>query len=204
MADAITWEEIQDKRTPEQRNADFEKARKGLSAAIEHRQKWEHYRDTRQGTYEFRARTRYKAVAHRLYWLGLRCGDSICDVGAGEQQFLQYLYDRGWYGEYRPVDAVIDGTDLETFNPRPATWYVCIEVLEHLHDWQRLLDLMRAAATRGIVITTPNHLAVDVIGCDPTHVSIVKPEDLLRRGMTVQPVSWFGKPHDSLIAWEAR
>jgi hypothetical protein len=173
-------------------------------AQSNHRQKWEHYRDTRKGTYEFRSRTRYAAVFDRLRQLGLGERDYICDVGAGEKQFERYGREAGWKGNYLPIDAVVDGTNLETWTPHPATWYVCIEVLEHLYDWSRLLDDIQAAALRGIVITTPNHLAVDVIGCDPTHVSVVKPEDLLRRGMTVQPASWFGTPHDSLIAWGAR
>jgi hypothetical protein len=40
---------------------------------VTHKERWEHYRDTRKGTYEFRSRTRYAAVrltAH-LAWLAL-------------------------------------------------------------------------------------------------------------------------------------
>jgi hypothetical protein len=99
---------------------------------------------------------------------------------------------------------VIDGTDLETFVPLPAEFIVSIEVLEHLHNHDRLLADMLTASLSGCVITTPNCHAVDVIKCDPTHVSVISPENLLMRGMTVQTASWFGKPHDSLLAWRAR
>lgn len=171
----------------------------------DHKRRWEHYRDTRKGTYEFRSRTRYAAVRDRLISLGLRSDDSICDVGAGEQQFGKFMREQGWTGRYTGMDAVIDGTDLNTLERiHPSKFVVCIEVLEHLYNPARLLRMMYEDALRGLVITTPNSAAVDVIACDQTHVSVVTAEQLLMEGLTVRTESWFGTPHDSLIAWGAR
>jgi hypothetical protein len=174
------------------------------AAMTEHVTKWTHYRDTRKGTYEFRARTRYKAVADRLFALGMNNRHTLVDVGAGTCQFGQYLRERGWRGEYIPIDAVIDGTDLETWTARPADYMVSIEVVEHVHSPYRLLDTMVRNARRAIVITTPNHEAVDVIGCDPTHVSVVPAWALEGDGFTVERASWFGVPDDTLLAWRGQ
>lgn len=165
--------------------------------------KWITYRDTRQGTYEFRSRTRYKAVADRLFRLGLNSSHSIIDVGAGSMQFGQHMLERQWSGKYIPVDAVIDGTNLETWKaPFPGPdFIVCIEVVEHLQQPNRLLFEMVQAARRGVVLTTPNSEAVNVLTCDPTHVSVVPAADLERDGFTVERHSWFGVENDSLLAW---
>lgn len=163
--------------------------------------KWAAYRDTRRGTYEYRSRTRYSAVLQRLTLMGLRIGDSILDVGAGTCQFGRYLDERGWYGKYVPVDAVIDGTDLETWSCPPADFVVCIEVVEHLKRPERLMRSMLDNARRGVVLTTPNCEAVDVIACDPTHVSIVPPWILETMEFTTERHSWFGVYQDSLLAW---
>lgn len=170
----------------------------------EHIKKWESYRDSRKGTYEFRARTRYKAVADALFRMGLADFHSVMDVGAGSCQFGRYLREVGFRGLYIPVDAVIDGTDLETWTPAQqprANFVVAIEVIEHVSRPMRLLSALRAAALRGIAITTPNPEAVDVLRCDPTHVSVVSPEDLKFHGMNVVRRSWFGVPDDTLLAW---
>jgi 2-polyprenyl-3-methyl-5-hydroxy-6-metoxy-1,4-benzoquinol methylase len=163
--------------------------------------KWTAYRDSRRGSYEYRSRTRYNAVLDRLMRLGLRVGDSIIDVGAGTCQFGRYLHECGWSGEYTPVDAVIDGTDLERWTAPPADFIVCIEVVEHLHHHGALINTMVQAARRGVVLTTPNSEAVDVIACDPTHVSVVPAWALEVVGFTVERHSWFGVPQDSLLAW---
>lgn len=164
--------------------------------------KWLAYRDTRRGTYEFRCRTRYAAVLTCLKHLGLQRGDTILDVGAGTAQFGQYLQDEGWDGEYIPVDAVIDGTDLETWLPPIQVDYiVCIEVVEHLNRPSRLISAMLWAARRGLVLTTPNSETVDVIACDPTHVSVIPAFALEAVGFTVERHTWFGVPQDSLLAW---
>ena len=76
--------------------------------------RWKAYQESRKGTYEFRSRTRYKAVYDRLILLGLTNGDCIIDVGAGSCQFHRFLQDHRFRGSYIPVDAALDGTDLET------------------------------------------------------------------------------------------
>ena len=170
----------------------------------DHIYKWEAYRDSRVGTYEFRARTRYKAVAECLRGLGLRDGHTVLDVGAGTCQFGRYLRQQEWAGLYIPVDAVLDGVDLERWpGTRPVDFVVSIEVLEHVKKPERLLTVLTESAARGVVITTPNPEAVDVLKCDPTHVSVVRPEMLASRYFRVERHSWFGVPNDTLLAWRS-
>lgn len=163
--------------------------------------KWTQYRDTRRGTFEFRARTRYKAVADRLFAMGLNDHHTLIDVGAGSCQFGLYLRQQGWRGIYIPIDAVIDGTDLEAWEPFPADFIVCIEVLEHLRHPEDLTWSVMKAARCGVVLTTPNTETVDVLGCDPTHVSVVPAWALEGLSFKVERHSWFGVPADSLLAW---
>lgn len=170
-----------------------------MSAHIE---KWERYRDSRLGTYEFRARTRYRDVADCLRSLGLNNQHTVLDVGAGSCQFGRFLREQNFQGTYIPVDAVIDGTDLETwYPPKRVDFIVCIETLEHLSDPLRLLRSLIRAARLGVVITTPNPDVVDAINCDPTHLTSLSSYDLKRMLLTVETHSWFGTPKDSLLAW---
>jgi len=171
-------------------------------STVQHISKWVTYRDSRRGTYKFRARTRYKAVADLLFSLGLANYHSVLDLGAGSCQFGRYLRRLGFHGAYLPVDAVLDGTDLETFNVPTANFVIAIEVLEHLRAPLRLLSSMEKAAERAVVITTPNSETVNVIRCDPTHVSVVHAHELENNRFTVQRESWFGVPDDSLLAWK--
>lgn len=164
-------------------------------------EKWTTYRDTRRASYEYRVRTRFKAVADRLFAMGLNSGHTVVDVGAGSCQFGRYLRERGWRGEYVPVDAVIDGTDLEAWAPvHKADFFVCIEVVEHLKNPGRLMAWILRMSRRGVVLTTPNCETVDVLKCDPTHVSVVPP-DALSGCFTVERHTWFGVMDDSLLAW---
>jgi hypothetical protein len=165
-------------------------------------QKWTKYRDAREGTYEFRSATRYKAVADRLFHMGLNDGHTLLDAGAGSCQFGRYLRERGWRGLYVPVDAVLDGTDLEDWAPPKRVDFVtCIEVLEHLHGWGHLFGTLGRAARYGLVFTVPNPEAVDVLKCDPTHVSVIPPWCFLQNYFTVERHTWYGVPDDSLLAW---
>lgn len=162
---------------------------------------WTRYRDARKGTYEFRSATRYAAVAEKLFAMGLDNSHTVVDVGAGSCQFGRYLRELGFAGEYWPVDAVIDGTDLERWVPlRRYDFIVCIEVLEHLHAWHYLLAALTRAARHGLVVTVPNPEVVDVLTCDPTHVSVIHPEGL-RSVCNVERHTWFGVENDSLLAW---
>jgi hypothetical protein len=171
---------------------------------LAHITKWTNYRDARKATYEYRCATRYKAVAERLFALGLRDCHTVVDVGAGSCQFGRYLRERGWRGIYSPVDAVVDGVDLETWLPAwQSDFVVSIEVLEHVLAPMRLLAACSCASRVATVITTPNPEAVDVIKCDPTHVSVVTPSDLAARMFTVERHSWFGVADDTLLAWRA-
>jgi hypothetical protein len=167
-----------------------------------HIEYWETYRDSRAGTYEFRSMTRYRGVAERLAALGFDTYASVMDVGAGTCQFARYLREHAWCGPYMPVDAVIDGADLSKWIPSfMADYAVCIETLEHIHNPGRLLGMLRHAARKGIVITTPNPDVVDVLRCDPTHVSVITPGFLESQGYVVTARSFFGVPNDTLVAW---
>lgn len=171
--------------------------------------KWMRYLADRRGTYAYRSRTRYKGVYDKLRAMGLEDGHSILDLGAGDCHFGRYIYEQGWRGTYRPVDASIDGTDLERYRLPDWPWIVAIEVVEHLIRPMDFLSGMVAHASRGAVITTPNCRVVDVVGCDPTHVSIVTIEQLRALGFAVKTESWFSEKHqpsqqDTLLAWRER
>ena len=168
---------------------------------MNHHDKWVKYMRDRVGDYAFRSRTRYKSVAIELAVLGLSDEHLLVDVGAGTTQFDYFLRtDMGFNGRYLPVDATLDGTDLETWTPAVVPDFaVAIEVIEHLHDAERMLGILEHVKIAS-VITTPNPAVVDVIACDPTHVSVI-PEGLLRRrGWRTSTESLFGKPHDTIVA----
>lgn len=174
-----------------------------------HKEKWTKYLSERKATYEFRARTRYKGVFDALLSLGLQDGHSIFDAGAGDCQFGRYLFERGWRGRYDPVDASINGADLDCWKPgdTSVTFCVAIEVAEHLIRPMDFIQHMKNAARQGAVITTPNCRVVDVLACDETHVSIITPQQLERLGFEVTTASWFSEQHnpgqqDTLVgAW---
>jgi hypothetical protein len=168
-----------------------------------HHFKWVDYLKARTGTYSFRVK-RYKAAFDKLTEMGALPTDHICDVGAGNTEFGRFLYQSTRFeGRYHPVDAVLDGTDLEVWRPPiGADWYVLLEVIEHLKDPYRLLSYCWAAAYKGLVLTTPNPAVVDVLGMDKTHVTPVSEIDLVKWGLNVEPINLFGKGDDTLIAWK--
>ena len=170
------------------------------------RQAWmdqcERYLAQRTGRYEWR-RARYRKAAERLAAGGLTDADTLVDVGAGWTELDYYLRrELDWRGRYVPVDGAIDGTDLNGWTPaREASWYVALEVLEHLHDPGRLVRAMQAAATKGVVVSTPNPAVVDVRAMDPTHVSAVPAGTLRNFACQVEVCSLYGQPGDGLVAW---
>lgn len=163
------------------------------------------YMKSRRGTFEFRSRTRYAAVAEKLVDLGLDDGDLIVDLGAGTCQFDHYLRTvLGWSGRYLPIDAVVCGTRLEAWVPKyKADFFVAIEVLEHLDFPGMVISRMMAAATKGCVVTTPNSRVVDVIACDPTHKSSLPAKMFDIYGWQYQERQFFATPNDSLLAWRS-
>jgi hypothetical protein len=173
---------------------------------------WEQYLSERTGTYEFRC-IRYAAVADKLLLMGFGPRDSVMDIGAGRQEFCRFLREQGWQGEYTPIDGSIDGTDLDAWVPwsqglSVPDWMVAIEVIEHLHEPQRMLTLMQMAS-EGMVITTPNPETTDVLGMDRTHVTEIWPQDLAIAGLEWERATLFASPewrkeNDSLIGWRKR
>lgn len=176
------------------------------------KEKWSEYLSSRRADYHFRARTRYKGVMDALVSIGLRDGNSVLDAGAGDCHFGRYLFEQGWRGKYTPVDATIgpEGTDLELWDPEKGltSFCVAIEVAEHLINPLRFIERMQFASRMGVVVTTPNCRVVDVLGCDPTHVSIITKEQLEHHGFEVTTASWFSEQHnpgqqDTLVgAWK--
>lgn len=167
----------------------------------EHYEKWLQYMRDRKGDFEFRSNTRYRAVMLQLLRMGLRDEHLLIDVGAGSCQFGHYLALNGWRGRYLPVDAVLDGTDIEMWVPKlPADFMVAIEVVEHLREPEHLLNVMDSHSRHGAVLTTPNPDVVNVIACDPTHVSVVPAWMLENRGWRTEAVQLFGKPGDTIVA----
>lgn len=159
------------------------------------------YIGARKSCFEFRA-IRYEAVADMLFVLGLTNNDTVVDVGAGDGEFGVYLRGRGFTGQYTPVDGMLDGTNLNYWTPEPAEFFVSIEVIEHLEVPEKLLRILDNAASKGVVLTTPNPIVTDVKAMDATHISEVYPEDFLKAGYRVHPQIFFFEPEDSLLAWK--
>lgn len=160
------------------------------------------YLAARTGCYAFRE-VRYRAAAGAMMTHGpLMNDDTLFDVGCGWTEFDYYLREKlKWRGRYIPVDACIDGVDLDRWEPpREAEWFVALEVLEHMEDPRHLLRVMRNASTKGIVLSTPNPATTDVLGMDPTHRTPIPAEWLQRWGFIVQACSFYGERDDSLLA----
>lgn len=161
------------------------------------------YLAQRRGTMEYRF-VRYSAVADELYAMGMGDGSLLVDVGAGACDLDFYLRtERGWKGRYLPVDASIDGTDLEVWRPPVrADYFAAVEVLEHLVNARALAVHMIGAADGGVVVTTPN---TDVLGTqavrdmDATHVRPIFGAELGSWGFRVRTRSFFGQPDDSML-----
>lgn len=164
----------------------------------------EAYLLSRTGTYEQRS-VRYARAIGALFSFGLSDESLVVDVGAGWTE-LDYMLRTGfnWRGRYWPLDCAIDGTDLNAWEPgRDVDFFVCLEILEHLRNPTRLLLSLMSRARRAIVCSVPNPSTTDVLGMDPTHVTKVGPDLFRALGFSVQEVSFYGRPADSLFAvWE--
>ena len=153
----------------------------------------DNYMDERTGKYEWRA-VRYRHAIEAMLARGLDDSMTIFDVGAGMTEFDYTLRaEYGWRGRYIPIDGGIDGTDLNRWvPPREAHWFVALELLEHLTNWDHLVRQMQFSATQGIVISTPNPATTDVIGMDPTHVVEIHPGMLTDYGFEVNAETFYG------------
>lgn len=160
----------------------------------------DNYLGCRTGKYEWR-QVRYRAAGDFMY-PRLRHEDTVFDMGAGMTEFDYCLrVDYDWRGRYIPVDGGIDGTDLNSwFPPRRAEWFVGLEIIEHLEDWERLVLLAQFMSLKGVVLSTPNPRTTDVLGMDDTHVCAVTAGELEELGFTVEERSFYGQPNDSLFA----
>lgn len=168
------------------------------------------YMDDRTGKYEYRA-VRYRAAIEWMLANGLDDSMTVVDVGAGMTE-LDYCLrvEYGWRGRYIPVDGGIDGTDLNVWvPPREAHFFVALELVEHLVNWEWLVQRMQTKAIRGVVLSTPNPKTTDVIGMDPTHVCEVSQSELeLRHGFEVEERTFYGgvfsdgKPDSLFATWK--
>ena len=156
-------------------------------------QNCDNYMDERTGKYEYRA-VRYRHAIDAMYANGLDDSMTIFDIRAGMTEFDYCLRaEYNWRGRYIPVDGGIDGTDLNRWSPpREAHWFVALELLEHLHNWNSLVHSMRMFASKGVVVSTPNPRTTDVIGMDPTHVCEVHPHELEGYGFKVTEETFYG------------
>lgn len=167
------------------------------------------YLGARTGRYEWRAQ-RYRAALDAMVDLGLCDTDTIFDVGAGWTEFDYTL--RSEYNSrarYIPVDGCIDGVQIDEWTPpRQAEFFVALELIEHMHDPERLVKAMQAQTTKALVISTPNTNELgeeEVHAMDSTHFSPICVEDLQAWGFrTIHLSSFYGREKDSLLGvWKA-
>lgn len=145
-------------------------------------------------------KARYQVASDRLHRGGFCDRDILLDLGAGGTE-LDYCLrtEHRWRGRYVPVDGWIDGTDLETWTPpRPPDWFAALEIVEHLQDPQRLIEMMKQHAGRGFVLTTPNADVVDVLAMDSDHVHAVTRSQLQEWGLHTTVHTFYGTPDDGL------
>ncbi|MEV7618255.1 hypothetical protein [Streptomyces sp. NPDC089799] len=143
---------------------------------------------------------RYQAAADRMATGGLSDRHSIADIGAGHTELDVCLRtEHGWRGRYVPVDRWTGDVDLEQWRPPMRfDWLACLEVIEHLTDPDRLLDVLLDSAVMGVVVTTPNPAVVDVLAMDPTHQTPVSREHLAGLGFYTSLHTFYGTPEDGI------
>lgn len=151
------------------------------------------YLASRTGRYEYRA-VRYLMAAGALRGLGIDNNDTLYDIGAGFTE-LDYCLrtELDWRGRYIPIDGGIDGTDLNVWTPpRDVQFAVGLEILEHLWEPEILVRQLQDYVNKGIVVSVPNPRTVDVLGIDPTHVTVVTREMLESWGFYVEEKTFYG------------
>jgi len=164
------------------------------------------YLESRVASYQKR-KPRYAETSAVLKNEGLKNSDTLLDVGSGWTELDYHLrVDLDWHGRYIPIDGAIDGVDLEQWAPpHPHEWLIALELLEHLHNPQRLALALIDKALRGVVISTPNPAVIDVYAMDPTHITPISQPTLEKWGFQVRPCSLYGvEKNDGLIAWFTR
>jgi hypothetical protein len=149
--------------------------------------------DERTGKYEYRA-VRYRRAIDEMLHYGLDDSMTIIDMGAGMTEFDYCLRaEYNWRGRYIPIDGGIDGTDIQEWTPkRDAHWFVALELVEHLNNWDLCVDRWKNHATKGIVLSTPHPYNTDVLGMDPTHVCAVEPIALENMNFKVSYETFYG------------
>lgn len=151
------------------------------------------YMSQRTGKYEWRA-VRYRKAANFMRRVGLDDSDTICDVGAGWTE-LDYLLrtELNWRGRYIPLDASMFPLDLNNWNfHRPVEHMVALEILEHLHEPEKMLLKMLKSCTKSLTISVPNPATVDVLAMDATHVSLPDRDLFEKYGMNVSEEMFYG------------
>lgn len=168
------------------------------------------YLASRTGKYEYRA-VRYARAARAIFDSGHLTDDStIYDIGAGWTEFDYHMRTRlDWKGRYIPIDGGIDGTDLNYWNPtRDVEFTVALEILEHLEAPRELVRLLQHKTKHRMVVSVPNPRTVDVLGIDPTHVTVVTREMLEGWGFNVVERTFYGgvwsngEPDSLFGVWE--
>lgn len=169
-----------------------------LGGSEDLRQSCSSYVQSRKATYRFR-KPRFDDAAAKL---NIQPHSTLLDIGGGNGDFGRAVSDIGLDCNYINLDGSTTGINLEALtrvgNPDHIS---CLEVLEHLHHWEHVLDLITHSYAKSAVCSVPNPEAVDVLRCDPTHVSIVPAWAFTSRGWTVEPRSYFGTTSDTLLAF---
>ena len=162
----------------------------------------EKYLQARTGKYEWRC-IRYNHVYDLMVNMGLNNDDLIIDIGAGYGDMDYFLrHTCHFKGRYLPIDAALDGTDLNLWSPRViASFIIGMEILEHLDNPYRMMDVMKENSRKGCIATTPNPAVVDVFAMDKTHKVSIPEIDFQRLGWNTYTANCFGKDNDSIIAY---
>ncbi len=165
------------------------------------------YLNSRTGKYEYRA-VRYRKAVEWLKRHGLTDDDTLVDIGAGWTELdycLRKEYD--WRGRYIPIDGGISNLDLNSWVPeRQVEWFVGLEILEHLTEPERLVNVLQNSTVKGGVVSVPDPAKVDVFALDSTHVTEVHETDLREWGFEVTSEQLYGGvfsegANDALMGW---